>query len=491
MDRDRGDGQGRGLHAAFADIGAGGQHIRREAVAEAAWGVAVPIETEESDTALRHQVIDLAVPALVEMLLMTTVSMANMIMVGRLGPWAITSVGLSNQPLMVAQSVFMALNVGTTAVVARSVGAGKQSDAARAARQALVVATLLGLAMAAAGVTWAPQILAWMGAQEDVLGPAVAYFRAICLSLVFQGAAISLTASLRGAGDTKTPMTVNVAANLVAVAGNWLLIYGNLGLPRLGVTGAGVATIGARLVALCLITSRVFGRRPVAIRMSLRDRFMPDAETMGRILKVGIPAAIEQLVMRSGQMTFARIVASFGTSTYAARQVALNIEGLSFNPPQAFQVASTTLVGQSLGANKPDRASRVAREAVKIAMACAVVTGAILFFFGRYIALLYTDDPTVIALSTGSLRIIAFVQPFMALNFVLVGALRGAGDVKWALYITMAGIWGVRVTMGYLLALGMDMGLIGAWIAMAMDMTTRAILVALRFRTGRWKTLTV
>jgi putative MATE family efflux protein len=439
----------------------------------------------ESGSELRKKITDLAVPALIEMTLMTLVSMVDMIQVGRLGPWAITSVGLSNQPMFIAMSVFMSLNVGATALVARSVGAKKIDDAFAGARQALVIASLFGLVLGALGITYAGPILRILGAEADVIGPGTAYLRIVSAGLIFQGATVSLNASLRGAGDTRTPMSVNLIANLVNVVGNYRLINGAFGFPRLEVAGAAYATTFSRLVALVLVVSKVFGHRG-AIKMSITDSFRPDLPILRRIFKVGIPAALEQLVMRSGQMVFARIVASFGTLTYAAHQVALNIEGFSFTTPQAFQTAATTLVGQSLGAKRPKRAIRVGAEAQKIAIGIGLFMGTILFLFGKYVAVLYTDDPSVISLSAGVLKIIAFAQPFMATNFVLAGALRGAGDTKWTMYITMAGVWGVRVVTAYFLCLHTDLHLYGAWIAMALDMTTRAILVTLRFRAGHW-----
>jgi len=451
---------------------------------------AVTAEIPEDRTEIRRRIVNLALPALAEMTLMTLVSMADMIMVGRLGPWAITAVGLSNQPMFVAMSVFMSLNVGATALVARAIGARKPEEAFKVARQALVIASVLGAVLAVLGVAFAGQILSLMGAQPDALVPGTTYLRIVAAAVVFQGATFSLGASLRGAGDTKTPMSVNTIANLVNLVGNYVLIHGHFGFPRLEVAGAAVATFLSRLVGFVLIMRTVFSHRG-AIKMSVTDNFGYDRETVRRILKVGLPAALEQLVMRSGQMIFARIVSSFGTVTYAAHQVALNVEGLSFSPPQAFQTAATALTGQSLGAKKPDAAMRVGKEARFIGICMAAITGSILFFLGRYVVQLYTDDPTVITLSSSMLKIIAFAQPFMATNFVLAGALRGAGDTRWTLYITMAGIWGVRVVAAYLLALRFGMGLTGAWIAMALDMTTRAILVNLRFSAGHWTKINV
>ncbi len=441
---------------------------------------------------LRKQILTLALPALAESSLMTLVSMADMIMVSRLGPWATAAIGLSNQPVFVAFSVFLALNVGATALVARSIGAGKSEDAASAARQGLVLASCMGIILGLAGFVWAEQILVWMGAEADVIGPGTAYMRAAAIGLMFQGPSISLSASLRGAGDTRTPMTVNMVANIVNLVGNYILIHGHFGFPRLEVAGAGIATAISRLTACCLVMYKVFNtHHSAAIKLSVSDSFKPDIEIIQRILKVGLPAAGEQLVMRTGNMTFARIVSSFGTVTYAAHQVAMNIEGLSFTPGQAFQIASTTLVGQNLGAEQPERAMRVGWEARKIGVAIATVMGLVFFFLGKYIVLMYTDDPTVIALSAGALKIIAIAQPFMISNFILAGGLRGAGDTKWTLYITLAGIWGIRVVTAYILAIKMNMTLYGAWIGMALDMMVRAILMDRRFASGRWTRIRV
>jgi putative MATE family efflux protein len=348
----------------------------------------------------------------------------------------------------------------------------------------------MGAVLAVAGVTYARDILIWMGAEPDVIGPGTGYLRIVAAGLVFQGATISLSASLRGAGDTRTPMSVNMVANIVNVVGNWIFIYGNLGFPRLEVVGAAIPTTFSRFVAFVLILRKVFGHRG-AIKMSLSDSFKLQKQTLSRIFKVGLPAALEQLVMRSGQMTFALIVSSFGTVTYAAHQVALNVESLSFGPPQAFQTAATALTGQSLGARRPDKAIRIGREARFIGILGAVLTGSILFFLGRYVVLLYTDDPMVITQSASVLRIIAIAQPFMAINFVLAGALRGAGDTRWILYATVIGIWGVRVVAAYILAVRLGMGLTGAWIGMALDMITRAIVVNMRFNAGHWTKMKV
>ena len=443
----------------------------------------------ESDSQLRKRIINLATPALIEMSLMTLVGMVDMMMVGRLGPWAIAAVGLSNQPMFVGMSVFMSLNVGATALVARFIGAGKPEDASKVARQALVLASIMGLVLTMAGLAWAENILVWMGAEEDVIRAGSSYLRVVFAGLVFQGAGISLTAALRGAGDTKTPMSTNIVANLVNIVGNWLLINGHLGFPRLEVTGAAVATFLARLVACVLILRKVMSGSTV-IKISLKDSFKPDFSIIRRIFRVGLPAALEQLVMRSGQMVFVRIVSSFGTVVYAAHQVALNIESLTFMPGTGFQTASTALVGQSLGAKDPEKAERFGWQGVRVGLYLALLMSCVFFFLGKYLAMLYTDDQTVISLSSGALKIMAFAQPCLVTNFILVGALRERG---YPLGFVHYYGWhlGVRVVVAYIFAVIFDMGLYGAWIGMALDVTTRSLLALFRFRTGHWKKIKV
>lgn len=444
----------------------------------------------ESNAEIRRRVIHLSLPVLAEMMLIALVSMVDLIQVGRLGPWAITSVGLSNQPMFVAMSVFISLNVGATALVARFTGSRQPEEATAVARQALIMATAIGATLAAIGWFGGRAILLAMGAGPDVIGPGSAYLRIVSLGLLFQGPEISLSASLRGAGDTRTPMKANTIANLFNVVGNWILINGHLGFPRLEVVGAAIPTFLARVLSCAIVMWTVFGGGAV-ITLSPHDSFRPSPTLIRRILRIGLPAAGEQLVLRSGTLAFARIVSSLGTTVYAAHQVALNIEGLLFNPGQAFQTAATTLVGQGLGAGDPGMAERSGWQTCNIAIAFSFIIAAGLFFLGRFVVLLYTDDPAVIGLSADCLRIVAVAQPLMMVAFVLIGGLRGAGDTQWAMYITFAGIWGMRVVAAYLLGLKAGLGLRGAWIGVAMDMTVRCVLVYARFKAGHWKTMRV
>ncbi|HHW98756.1 MAG TPA: MATE family efflux transporter, partial [Firmicutes bacterium] len=220
-------------------------------------GAVAQVEKQTQRAELTHQearrhVIALAWPAVVEQLLVTLFGMVDMMMVGAVGPQAIAAIGLTNQPMFLALAAFQALNVGTTALVARFVGAGDISEANAAIRQSLLVVTALGGIATALVYIFAEPMVVFMGAKDEALGYAVTYLRVISLGLLPQTIGMCVTAVLRGAGDTKTPMRFNIIANVFNVLGNFLLISGRFGFPAWGVFGAGFATSFSRLIGCVL-----------------------------------------------------------------------------------------------------------------------------------------------------------------------------------------------------------------------------------------------
>lgn len=421
---------------------------------------------------------------------MTFVSMADMIMVGGLGPAAITSIGLSNSPVFFAMAAFSAISVGSTALVARHIGASEHKEANLMARQSFMLSVILSLLFTLLAFVAAPYVMGWMGADPEVKQIGASYIRISTSTFGFAIISMIMNGVLRGAGDTKTPMRVNIVANLVNVVFNYLLITGKFGFPALGVNGAAAATALSRLVGGILVL-RVLISGKLIVHISLRDRWQLDWPAIKRMMNIGIPAMLEQLVMRGGQLLFARVVSALGTLAYAAHSIANNAESLSFMPGFGFAMAATTLIGQNLGAKSPERAEHSGYECVKIAAAIMGFVG--IFFFlvpGAFVGL-YTDDPDVIRMASSVLRLIAVSQPFLAASMVFAGALRGAGDTRWVLIITTIGIWCVRLALAYVLCITLDYGLMGAWLAMSADLMLRSVLVWLRYRTGLWKTLRV
>ena len=442
---------------------------------------------ELTDASARSKVLTLAVPAVAEQFLMSLIGMADMMMVGSVGAAAIASVGLTNQPMLLAMAVFMALNTGTTAIVARLLGAGRAKEANEAARQTLVMICIMGLVMSVIMFLLAEPILLFMGAEDDTMYHAVDYFRIVSASMLFNTIMMAINSIVRGAGDTKTPMFNNVVSNLVNLVFNYILINGIAGFPRMEVAGAAVATLLSRVVGAILALYVVLNGKH-QIYIDLKTKFVFNFDLLRRVMNISIPSALEQFVMRAGQILFVKTVSGLGTTVYAAHQVALNIVSLSFTPGQGFAMAATTLVGQSLGANRSDWAEKCTRITRQLGLYVAITMGVVFFFAGDKIAYLYSpEDMDVVRNAAIALQIIAFVQPFQSAQFIYAGALRGAGDTKWPLYSTIAGVWGFRVTLSYLFVQILGWGLHGAWYAMVLDQLMRSTVVTLRFNNGGWK----
>jgi putative MATE family efflux protein len=210
-----------------------------------------------------------------------------------------------------------------------------------------------------------------------------------------------------------------------------------------------------------------------------------------RILRVGLPSGVEQLFFRGGHMLFARILAELGMVVYAANQVAMNGWSLSFMPGFGFALAATTLVGQGLGAEDPEGAQQRGYTAYRMAAGLMGTVGLIFLLFPAQIVGFFTDDPQVVALGTMPLRMVGLIQPLLTANMVFAGGLRGAGDTRFPMIVSGTSIWLVRLPLAYLFALVLDWGLLGAWGALAFDLSLRGVINFLRFRSGRWKTVKV
>lgn len=434
-----------------------------------------------------HEIIAITWPAFIELVMSNLFGMIDMIMVGQLSPAAIASVGLTNQPFMLLLAVFSAVNIGTTTLVAWNIGGHHLKKARSVTRQILIINTILGMAMSALGVLSAHTIVVFMRAKPDTINTATQYFQIVSAGLIFQAITMGITASLRGAGETKIPMLYNVGSNLLNVFGNYVLIYGKLGFPRWGVAGAAASTTISRFIACLAGLCIIYYSRKSIITLTLKDDYHLDRNTIKKVFSIGLPAALEQFILQSGLMLFARTVSSLGTAGFAAHQIGLNISGLTFSPSMAFGVAATTLVGQSLGANDEQKAQRYAHVVHNMAMAVACFMGLIFILFSHPLARLYTSDLAVAAMAGTVLKILALAQPGQSTQLTLAGALRGAGDTTYPLYASFLGIWVFRVVVAYVFVSIFHWGLVGAWVALVLDQYTRSAIVYFRFRSGEWK----
>jgi putative MATE family efflux protein len=441
-------------------------------------------------------ILKTAGPVLIEVFLGTLFGMVDMMMLGRIidpqeAAASIAAVGVTNQIVFIALSLVQSLNVGATAMVARYVGAKKEDRVESVVRHVILLTqVLLVLPIFLLGLYFTDEIMKFLGAHQDTLIFGRSYFKVIIIGLIFQAFNFSIYAVLRGSGDTKTPMNINLKVNFLNVIGNAVLIYGLFGFPKLGVTGAGISTSLSQMVATLMLLRYIF-KKDTIIQINLKNKFKFNRDIMYNLIKIGIPASLEQIAFRVGILIFIRIVSSLGTVAFATHQICLNILSLSFTPGQAFGIAASSLTGRSLGAGDSNKAEEYIKVSGKIGTIIATSIGIIFFFFGSPIASLYTKNLDVIKEASKILKVMAFVQPFQASQLITAGGLRGAGDTIWTLVAIFFSVLIVRVALAYMFIMILGLGLIGAWYAMFCDQFVRWALIKLRFKTNKWKYISI
>jgi putative MATE family efflux protein len=435
---------------------------------------------------LPKTVIHLAWPVVLETTFFGLGGIINTILVGRLGASALAAVGLGQQIEFMIQVAFAAVTVGTTAMVSRHVGAKEIKEANLAVGQALLLAVMLGLFFSLLLWIFAGPAIKLLRGRPDVVKLGVRYLRAVAFSFIPSFVFATGSSSFRGAGNTRTPMMIMVAVTICNISLGYLLIYGGLGFPSLGVSGAGTAAAVSRLLgASTVLVILIRGRGLLKYRLS--SSWPLDRAMIRRTFRIGLPAGLEQIQLQLAMIVYTVILSSLGTKIYAAHAIAMRIEGLAFMPGMGFGMAAMALVGQSLGAGRPDLGERAAYLARKYAMILMTMVGVIMFFFGNRMASLFISDLQVIALSALGLKIWALAMPMMGTSNTLAGGLRGAGDTRWVLLIMTGCIWFLRLPLAYLLALVLQLGPIGAWSAAVLDINVRGIFLWWRFSKGGWK----
>lgn len=446
----------------------------------------LPLEEMAGNLALlRKWVIRLAWPVAAEMLLHTLTQVVDMMMVARLGRDSLAAVGLSFRPMFFTLSIFLGVGAGTTALVARAMGRRDPQEASGVAHQSVLATVVLSSALAILFWAFSPGILRFMGAAPEVMPLGISYMRGLAWGMVFMYTANVLTSALRGAGDTHTSMRVNIFANILNVTLNYVLIFGHFGFPRLGVYGAAVATSISRAAGGLAIIWLVLRGRLVISRPRRLLEFHP--AVFWRVVRVGVPATAERMLLSMAMILHLRMVAVEGTIAVAAATLSQNIEELSHMPSIGLSVSASALVGQFLGHGRPDAAERSGRECVRIAVLFMGFMGILFLLFPRIWLALYAPEADLVPLAATLVRWTGVAQPFMAIAFVLAGALRGAGDTRSVMYANAFSMWGVRLGLTWVFMSLLGWGAAGAWIAMTIDTVVRAGIMAVVFARGAWK----
>lgn len=433
-----------------------------------------PPRRERKRVSIRRNVVNLSLPVLLSSLFQRLVSIVDIFLVGGLGAAAIAATGLGQLLIFVVMTVFWGLATGTTVVIAHLWGAGRRREARRAGFTACVVCAAMAVAATLAGYFFGDDVAVFLGAQGDVLSPAARYIQLVFLFFAFTAGLNILSAIMHGTGNTRTPMEAIILVNVLHVLLAYPLIYGKFGLPPLGVTGAAYAINASELIGCGYLLIQALRKRYIRIGR-------PDRELFGKLWQVGYPVALERVAQQSGQLLYSKIIISYGTVAYAAHQIGLSIESLSFMPGAGMGIAAATLMGQALGARKVRRAKISHREALRLALIVMTVMALLFLLVPHLLIGLFTHDAGVIEKGCVFLRIVAFAQIPLALSFVYAGSLRGTGDTHYVFLVTLVAMWGIRVLLSYVAADLLHLSLYMVWGVFIIDWLFRAAAFAWRY----------
>jgi putative MATE family efflux protein len=404
-------------------------------------------------------------------------------LVGGLGAGPIAAVGLGQLLAFIATTLLSGLSVGANVLVAQLWGARRTRDAGEAASHLIGLSFVASALLALAGLATNRLAMTMLGAQTDVIALAIPYSDVIFFVIPFTILIQVLSSILQGTGDTKTPMYAMIGVNVLHIAVAYPFIYGRWGAPAWGIQGAALAvgvaeSIGAGYL---LWSCRKILTRAKTLRFDL----------IRSTWDIGASVSGERVFQQAGIILYTKIVLLYGTVSYAAHQVGLSIESFSFLPGYGFAIAAATMVGQSIGAGKYVRAKLENWEANRLAATGMAAMGIIFFFFPYALMRGFTQDEAVIQLGTQFLRIVAVLQVPLALTMVLAGSLRGAGDTRFIMWTTTAGMWGVRVPLAFFLGVWLELGVYYVWTAMIADWTVRMGLLLWRYQSERWRAIQV
>ncbi len=450
-----------------------------------------PSASPELRRSIRREAARQAWPLVLQSLLRSLMFFVDTIMVGRLGTDALAGMGVAGPVSYLVVSVLGALQIGAIAVVSRAWGSGDRRLQEGEAAAAAALGLLAGVPMGIAGWFGLPLLAALLPIEgaPQVTVLAEGFLRWEGAGLGFLCLGLSASGIWRAAGRTRLPLACSVAANLLNILLNWVFIYGHWGAPAMGLAGAGLATAISQGVEALLAFGFLFSAA-APIRLSAASVGAVTGAALRRLIRVSAPAALEPAIMQAGFLFYTQIITRLGAVPLAAHRTALAVESLTFMAGYGFVMAGSAMVGQQLGAGRPDHADLALRECARLSVIAMSALGVVFLAAAGLLVRIFVPSggsEEVAALAASCLRIAAVEQPFMALAMTLGGGLRGAGDTRAPVIVGLLGVWGVRLPLAWLLAFPAGLGLHGIWITMIVDWAVRAAVFRHLYRRGRWK----
>lgn len=434
-----------------------------------------------------REVAGLAAPIVVSHLLTWAGGFANVYMLSRLGAETVAGLGMANQIAMMVVILVFGVTTGTMALVARARGAGDAAAASHILRQSLLLALLQSTAIGLAGAALAPWMLHALGAEGAVAQAGTLYLRILLVGSFCTAIDFTLASTLRGVGDSMTPLRINAAVVALNITANSLLIFGPGPFPALGIAGVAVGSIGARAVGAGWAWTRLRGGRSGF--QWHPGPWSPDWKAIRRILNIGMPSAVEVFVRSGSSVALIGVVARTGpgTAAVAAHTIGLQMEMFSRLPSLGIGTAATVLVGQRMGAGDPRGAERAGWLASAMGVALLGGLGLAMLLLAGPLSRMLSDDPATARMTADYLRTLALAQPLYALGMGMANALRGGGDTRYPMWAALVSGWIFLIPAAWLAGVHLGWGPRAVWLVQALSYAVVAVVLTWRFRAGRWK----
>ena len=434
----------------------------------------------------------MAWPAVMESFFVSLAGMIDSLMVSSLGSYAVAAVGLTTQPKFIGLCLFIATNVSVSALVARRRGEEDRHGANQVLLMALIFTFVMGLVVSAVCVIFADPIIRLCGAEADTQDSAALYFRIIMGGMLFNIITMAINAAQRGSGNTRIAMRTNVTSNVVNMLGNYLLIQGHCGFPKLGITGAALATVFGTVVAAVMAVCSILPKdNYVSLRFILKEKIKVAMEPAKNMAHIASNIFVEQIFMRIGFLSVAILVAKLGTDSFAAHQVGMNIMSLSFSFGDGMQVAAVALCGRSLGQKRPDLARMYGTICQRIGNMISIILAIIYLTCGTWLYHLFFVEPDIIALGVKITKLLSIIVLMQVAQVIYMGCLRGAGDVRFTTKASIISITIIRPLSSYLFGFILNFGLVGIWLGVICDQFSRLCFTTWRFKSGKWTNIRI
>ncbi|MBO9597585.1 MAG: MATE family efflux transporter [Cohnella sp.] len=424
-------------------------------------------------------------PIFVDSVLRMMLGTVDVFMLSRISDTATGAVGLANEIIFFCILMFGFVGIGTSVAVSQYIGAGRGQEASRISALAITINLAFGILVSIALVAFGEPLMRLMNLSPEQIGIASEYLKIIGGFIWVEALSYAVSSVIRSTGHTKSVMYVTLGVNVIHITGNYLLIFGNLGFPEWGVTGAAVSTVVSRLLGIVVLFVILYRRSPARIRN--RDYVTWNGTYAKQIMSVGLPAAGEHLSWQSQYLMVVSFVNMIGVTALNTHVYVMNVSNYFMALAMAIGAGTEIIVGQMVGSGDMNAAYRRLMKSVRISFVVTLVVVGIASLFRHGIIGLFTDDPDIVSVGATIFLLSIVLEPGRTFNIVIINSLRAAGDARFPVLMGVLSMWGVSVPLAYLLGVHFGIGLLGIWIAFAADEWLRGIIMLLRWRSRAWE----